>query len=288
MASNSDDFNKVLPYGPWTPKDGGNPRIETDYPYVRAEVDVNGKVVAVHADPNQPELSSEVTFNHDGTYTTREVNDKYKGVTTSLNHLSLGYNSGGKSNQVDGHIFENGESTSFRQVTGDKGGSVGGNEYYGVSGKKIGGTQEGSFENHSEGNILKTTKGDIHTQHDGNYFHSSNGHNITSTTGVKYDMVDGEYGVHVQNGGNMSVRVEDGNLDFHSGDKFLANSAGTMEIKSTQALSINSSSTGSIKTSEGLTIESSQTITLKVGSSTIEISAGTITITSGAINFVQG
>lgn len=283
----TEDFNKKLPKGLWG-NENETGRITPQYPYVHVNADVCGKVTAVYANPEQPDKCSEMHFNHDGTFYTKEMNDEFKGVETALKHLELNYNSGGKSQQTDGHSDENVESTKRIEVSGDSAHVTGKNKIDAAAGKKMGGSGGGVFENHSEGNIYTTTKGDVVTEHTGGYFHSIEGNDVRGVKGTKYDMVSGQYGIHVQQGGNFDVRVEDGKFQLYSGDSFIANTAGTFDIKSTGALTINSSSTGSIKTSQSLILESSQTLTLKVGSSTIVMSAGSITITSGAINFVQG
>ena len=257
-------FNKKLEEGPW----GEGGRKQTEYPWVQGEADALGRTQLKYANPEKPDDASEVTFNYDGSFVAKEVDDEKKGLTNSLEHMSLSYNSQGRSTQVDGHNDTNVESTDRTNVAGDKGSSVGGDGYDGVGGKRMEGAKEGSFENDADGNTYKTSKGDVVTEHTGSQFSSLEGDRVSTIKGNEVTIVsDGEYQLHVQ-GGNMDTRVEGGKLQIYSGD----------------AMTINTASTALYRSISDMTITSDTKITLKVGGSSIVIDSGSIKMVADRID----
>jgi hypothetical protein len=243
MAKQDETNNKLPKPAPMT--------VKPEYPYVYEEQTLNGKKTTRHDNPNKPEESFESTFNHDGSFETKQISEDYKGLTTGLSHESRTYVSGGSSSHTDGNDDKSVESTSNENVKGDKSSGVGKTLMTG-SERTVGGTSEGSFHNDSNGNTYKTSKGDMISEHSGSEYTSIDGDRCASVGGNRIEMVDGECSLHVQSG-NMDTRVEGGKAKIYSGDD--------------------------------MTLESASKITLKVGSSTIVIVDGTITIKSGSIKF---
>jgi len=260
----SDDFNCKVAGPVW----GEGGRKETEYPWIQGEADVLGRTRFKYANPEKPDNASEVEFNYDGSFVSKEVDSAKQGVTNSLDHLSLAYNSKGKSSQVDGHNDSNVESTDRTNVAGDKGTSVGGDAYDGAGGKRMSGSKEGSFDNDADGNTYKTSKGDVVTEHTGSKYSSLEGDECSSVKGNKVQMIsDGDYSLHVQ-GGSMDTRVESGKLQIYSGDAMIVNTAATALYRS-----IND-----------MTITSDTKITLKVGGASIVIESGSITLKADRID----
>jgi hypothetical protein len=258
-------FNKKLEDGPW----GEGGRKQTEYPWVRGEADVNGGTNFTYANPKKPEDSSSVTFRHDASFVANEYDSEKKGLTNQLNHENRSYISGGSSVNTDGHDDKKCHATLNEDVVNDRGKATGGNMFDGVGGQRIGGAQQGAFENNAEGTTYKTSKGDVVTEHTGSEYNSLEGDKISSIKGNKIEIVsDGEYQLHVQ-GGNMDARVESGKLQIYSGDAMIVNTASTALYKSI----------------DDMTVTSDSKITLKVGSSEIIITSGEITFKSGAIKF---
>jgi hypothetical protein len=257
-------FNKKLEEGPW----GEGGRKETEYPWVQGEADVLGRTRFKYANPDKPENASEVEFNYDGSFTAKEVDNDKKGLTNSLNHMSLRYNTQGSSEQVDGHSDSNTESTKRTNVAGDNGTSVGGDAYDGTGGKRMVGAKEGSFDNDADGNTYKTSKGDVVTEHTGSKYASLEGDDVTSVVGNKIQMIsEGDYSLHLQ-GGNLDTRVESGEMQLYSGD----------------SLNVNTAAAATYRSKETTTIVSDLKIILKVGSSSITIEDGSITIKADRID----
>jgi hypothetical protein len=258
-------FNKTLENGPW----GEGGRKQTEYPWVRGEADVNGGTNFTYANPKKPEDSSSVIFRHDASFTSNEFDSDKKGLTNQLTHEKRSYISGGCSVNTDGHDDKKGHATLNQDVKGDVGKTTGGDNYDGVGGKRVGGAQEGAFENNAEGTTYKTSKGDVVSEHTGSDYSSLEGDKISSIKGNKIDIIsDGEYQTHIQ-GGNMDTRVEIGKLQLYSGDNMIVNTAAQATYRSIGDMLITSDSK----------------ITIKVGGSEIVMVDGEITIKSGAIKF---
>ena len=226
--------------------------IKAEYPYVYEEQTANGKKYTRYDNPEKPGESFESTFNHDGSYETKQFSENFKGLTTSLSHENRSYVSGGSSSHIDGNEDKSVESTSNENVKGDKSLGVGKTMMSGAE-RSIGGTNEGSFHNDANGNTYRTSSGDMISDHTGSKYSSIEGDKVSSIKGNKVEIIsEGEHSLHVQSG-NMDTRVESGKCQIYSGDD--------------------------------MKIESATKITLKVGSSTIVIQDGEITIKSGSIKF---
>ena len=263
-GTKKEDTNSKLPKSAPT-------KVKPEYPYLHETQDVNGKKTSVHANPNKPNESFESMFNHDGSFKTKEIAEKYKGLVTALAHEVRNYTSGGSSSQTDGHKDTAVGSTQNTNVKGGAAEGVGKEKLAGAQ-KTISGSAEGSYVTDANGNSYKDSKGDLVTSHKGSYFSSLEGDNINQTTGSKVDIINGgEYQVHVQ-GGNFDARVESGKLQIYSGSDMIVNTAASMTTKSLGEM----------------LIESQYQITIKVGGSSIVIDTGSITIKSPSIKFEQG
>jgi hypothetical protein len=242
MAKSDETNNKLPKPAPMT--------VKPEYPYVYEEQTLNGKKITRHDNPNKPEESFESTFNHDGSFETKQISEDYKGLTTGLSHEARTYVSGGSSSHIDGNHDTSVESTSNENVKGDKSSGVGKTLMTGAE-RAVGGTSEGSFHNDANGNTYKTSQGDMISEHTGSEYNSVDGDKCISISGNRIEMVDGECSLHVQSG-NMDTRVESGKAQIYS--------------------------------LSDMTFESASKITLKVGTTTIVISSGEITATVGGIN----
>ena len=257
-------FNKKLEGATW----GEGGRKQTEYPWVRGEADVNGGTNFTYANPKKPEDSSSVCFRSDASFVSNEFDSDKKGLTNGLTHEKRSYISGGSSVNTDGHVDKKSHATENKDVVGDDGKATGGNSFDGVGGQRIGGAQQGVFENNAGGTTYKTSKGDVVSEHTGSDYSSLEGDKISSIKGNKVDVIsDGEYQTHVQ-GGNMDTRVESGKLQIYSGDNMIVNTAAQATYRSIGDMLITSDSK----------------ITLKVGSSEIIITSSEITIKSSKID----
>jgi hypothetical protein len=257
-------FNKKLEEGPW----GEGGRIETEYPYVRGEADVNGKTSFSYANPEKPEDSSTVEFNYDASFKSVEYDSEKKGLTNCLTHENRSYISGGCSVNTDGHDDKKVNSTSRTDTKGDSGTTTGGDNYTGTGGKNIGGAKQGSFTNDADGNTYKTSKGDVITEHTGSEYSSIEGDQIASVSGNKITVIgEGDNMIHVQSG-NMDTRVE----------------AGALQIYCADSMNLNTLSSATFRSLTDMTLVSQTKITLKVGSSEIIITNSNITIKSPRID----
>jgi hypothetical protein len=269
-------FNERCPGPVW----GENGRKQTEYPWVRGEADVCGGTNFVYANPEKPEDSSSVIFHPDATFTTKEFDIDKKGLTNSLLHENRLYVSGGDSKNTDGHKDEKNHSTNNKDTVGDDGKTTGGDSYNGVGGKRMGGAQEGVFENNSEGTTYKTSKGDVVSEHTGSNHYSLEGDDISSIKGNKIVIIsDGEYQTHVQ-GGNMDTRVEGGKLQIFSGDDMIVNTASKAVYNSVEELLVSSLTKITLRVGDSEIEISSSSITLKVGGKGVKITSSDVSATA--------
>lgn len=227
-----------------------------EYPNIHGHSDILGGSQYHHLDPENPDAAASEHIHHDGTYHTKEVSQDKKGFHFELNHEVRRYISGGGSLHHDGQQDETGKSNKHQDHAMDTSHGAGGNQYKGAGGKQIGGSKEGSFHHNTDGNSISASKGDVVENHEGNRHVKHEGDQVHAVIGNRVDMVQGEYGTHVQGGGNYDTQVDSGKLRLKSGQDML--------------------------------FESDSKITIKVGSSTIVIESGTITIKGGKIKFEQG
>ena len=99
MAKSDETNNKLPKPAPMT--------VKPEYPYVYEEQTLNGKKITRHDNPDKPEESFESTFNHDGSFETKQISEDYKGLTTGLSHEARTYVSGGSSSHIDGNHDNN-------------------------------------------------------------------------------------------------------------------------------------------------------------------------------------
>lgn len=249
-----DHNKKLIPESPLMRLEaqGDDPEDDGLYPNISGYATLNGAHYYRHENPENPDATVEETLNADGSYKTVEVHADRKGFVSELSHETRSYNSGGHSQQTDGHHDRNVESTDRQNTAGDSGKESGGDVYDGAGGKKIGGSKDDSFENNSGGNTYKTSSGDQITEHTGGQFTSIDGDRVDGIKGNKITMIgEGDYGINVQSG-NMDIQIDSGKKRIKAGNDIL--------------------------------IESDTKITFKVGGSTIVIEPSKITIVSDRVD----
>jgi hypothetical protein len=102
------------------------------------------------------------------------------------------------------------------------------------------------------------------------------------------NIVNGEFGINVQGGGNFDLRVDTGKLQMFSGSDFTANTTGNMVLKSSKH--INATAANVFLNAQRFYVNCSSTIELKVGNNFIRITSAGIQIytSNGPIDIFAG
>jgi len=223
-----------------------------DHPvYLHMITDVLGRVLTTHANPNKPKEAFQSTVNHDGTFSTKEVSDKFKGMNTSHKHHERS-NAGSSSKNNDGPVDSSAQGTKNSNVMGDSGGGVKGTEYKGST-KQIGGSAEGAYITTPGGKSYLDAGGDLIFNIKGRYDINVKDDSVSTTYGNQQLNVLGNFGLHVQKSKGIGIVSDNGKI--------------------------------TVKTADVIEIEAGKRITLSVGNTYITMIPGGIEIgTDGFIN----
>lgn len=207
-----------------------------DHPvYLHMITDVLGRVLTTHANPNKPKEAFQSTVNHDGTFSTKEVSDKFKGMNTSHTHHERS-NAGSSSKNNDGPVDSSAQGTKNSNVKGDSGGAVGGTSYKGAK-KEIGGAQEGTMSTVPGAKTYVHSGGDRAYKLDKNRDTHIDGDDTSTVMGSKIEAVYKDIGL-VSVTENISVKAQKGiikleaakRIEFVVGNSYITIVPGGIEI----------------------------------------------------------
>ena len=173
--------------------------VKVEYPYYSVTSDTNGASVYSYVNPVKPWESYKVTLSHDGSFSSQQISQSYKGMSAELTHEKRNYVSGGESNHTDGNKDNNTKATLNENVAGDSAKSSGETEYKG-SKKEVGGAKESSFAGIAGGKSWRYSDGDANDKIKGSLNSRVEGKRTETTLGCSLEMVKGDKLIYTEGG----------------------------------------------------------------------------------------